>query len=55
MEYVTKKYGGDSKIFAFGVSLGANLLGLILGDPNMPVKIDAAVCFEAPMMITECF
>lgn len=55
MEYVTKRYGGESKIFAFGVSLGANLLANMLGQPDLPLRIDAAVCFEAPMILTECF
>ena len=53
MDYVTKRYGGNSKIFAFGMSLGANNLALILGQPNMPLRIDAAICFEAPMILTE--
>lgn len=54
IDYVIQKYGGFSKIFTFGISLGANNLALLLGKPDLNIRIDAAVCFQAPTIIIEC-
>jgi predicted alpha/beta-fold hydrolase len=35
--------------------LGANNLTLLLGQPDLPFKIDAAVCFQGPMILVEVF
>jgi predicted alpha/beta-fold hydrolase len=55
MDYVIRKYGGKSKVYAFGISLGSNNLTNLLGKEDLNLKIDAAVCFEGPLILTEVF
>ena len=45
MRYIVKKYAEKSQVFATGCSMGANILGHILGNEatKNTLKIDAAV------------
>jgi predicted alpha/beta-fold hydrolase len=54
IDYVIKHYKVSGKIFVIGASNGGNTLGNLLAQPNLPFKIDAAICLACTPNIPMC-
>ena len=56
MRYIIRKHAQNSQVFLVGCSMGANILGHVLGNEGMKssMNIDAAVVIQSPMNLLEC-
>jgi predicted alpha/beta-fold hydrolase len=53
LNYIHKQYP-DKKIYAIGISLGANILSHYLGEEGDNCLLTKACCVSCPMVMTEC-
>ena len=56
LRYIIRQHAKNSQVFIIGMSMGANILGHVLGNEgiNNSKIVDAAVIIQAPMNLIEC-